>query len=328
MMGVIGYVVYQWIEAPNVNHDGPRVIYISTGSTYEDVVSILKDSNILINDASFHRVASWMKYPESVIKAGKSTIKPSLSNRDLIGLLRSGNQTPIKLLVNNVRTVENLVARIGEQIETDSSTLLHYFLDPVTIEKYGLNSDNFLTLFIPNTYEVYWNVTPADLLARLKSEHDKFWSQKGRREKAIELGLSESQVYSLASIVEKETQARAERPTVAGLYLNRLKIGMPLQADPTIVFATKLFDLRRVLNVHLEVDSPYNTYKNAGIPPGPIYMPSLSSIDAVLNSEEHTYLYMCARPDDSGLHAFASNQRGHSINASRYHAWLNARGIK
>ncbi|MCB0689193.1 MAG: endolytic transglycosylase MltG, partial [Saprospiraceae bacterium] len=240
----------------------------------------------------------------------------------------SGNQTPVNLVINNVRTINDLAGKIASQVEVDSSTLANYLKDPSFLNKFDLDAEDAMTLFIPNTYQVYWTVSPDALSERLSQEKIKFWESNDRVRKATDLNLTPAQVYTLASIVERETQAGKERPTVAGLYLNRLKQGIPLQADPTVVFATGIYDLRRVLNVHLEIDSPYNTYKYAGLPPGPIFMPSIQSIDAVLDAEKHDYLYMCARPDNSGLHAFAASLSAHNQNANRYRQWLNDRGIK
>ena len=327
--GAIGaYVVYQWIAKPNVRDGQDKVLFIPTGSDYSDVRTIIDTSHFLDNLAAFEQVAKWMKYGDQNVKSGKYILSGDWNNRQIIGTLRAGNQTPVNLIVNNVRTLADVAGQIGSQIELDSSEIMAHFIDSNTLKKYHYSTDNMLTMFIPNTYQLYWNTNVKDLLQRLKKEHDRFWLQDNRSEKAKNLDLTREEVYTLASIVEKETQAKVERPIVAGLYLNRLKERMPLQADPTVVFANGLFDLRRVLNKHLEIDSPYNTYKNPGLPPGPIYMPSIESLDAVLNAEKHTYLYMCARPDNSGLHAFASTISGHAVNANRYRRWLNQRGIR
>lgn len=322
------FYLYRIIFAPNVILEREKIIYIPTGSDIDEVVDILDTASVLRNPASFQTVAGWMKYEGTSINPGKYTISPGLSNRQLVSLLRSGNQTPVNLVINNVRNTAELAGKIAGQVEIDSISLLRHFLDTTIIKKFGLNSNNFLTLFIPNTYEVYWTIKPESLIDRLEKERSKFWESDQRLQKVNKLNLTREEVYILASIVEKETQAAVERPTVAGLYLNRLRRGIPLQADPTVVFATGIFDLRRVLNKHLEIESPYNTYRYSGLPPGPIYMPSIQSIDAVLNAEQHNYLYMCARPDNSGLHAFAATLTDHNQNANRYRKWLNERGIK
>lgn len=321
------FYLYRLILVDNVKNSSDKIIFIPTGSQIENVLAILDTASILKNLGSFKKVAKWMNYEEAIIP-GKYTIKPALNNRELVGLLRSGNQTPVNLVINHVRRLEDLAGKIGSQIELDSLQLLAYLKDSSVAKKFNLNQYNFLSLFIPNTYQIYWTAKADHLVDRLANEHDKFWDSAERIKKAQNIDLSPEQVYTLASIVERETQYGPERPTVAGLYLNRLKNGIPLQADPTVVFATGIFDLRRVLNKHLEIDSPYNTYRFAGLPPGPIYMPSIQSIDAVLNAEQHDYLYMCARPDESGKHAFAASLTVHNQNANRYRQWLNQRGIK
>lgn len=325
----IAYLGYQSIFAPNVLvGQDEKVIAIPTGSSYEEILGQLQEESILKNSSSFDRVASWMDYKESKVASGLFTIKPNWSNKELLALLRSGKQTPVKITFNNVRTKEDLAGKISTYIELDSLELVDYFKDSTLHTQYGLNAENFMTLFIPNTYEFFWNVTKEKLVERLAKENEKFWAKEDRLAKAQKLGFDPSEVYTLASIVEKESLRNDEKPTIAGLYLNRLEIGMPLQADPTVVFANGDFDLRRVLFKHLEFDSPYNTYLYRGLPPGPIYMPSIKSIDAVLNRKEHNYLYFCASPEVQGAHLFASTLSEHNANARRYHRWLNAQGIR
>ncbi|GLR20155.1 endolytic transglycosylase MltG [Portibacter lacus] len=327
--GGIAYYVYQSIFKENVLIGlEDRELYIPTGSTYDDVKQLLETEGIINNASSFDRVASWMKYKESDISSGKFTIKSDWNNKSLISLLRSGKQTPIKITFNNLRTKEDLAGKISSYIELDSLTLVEYFQNEETQKSYDLLPETFLTLFIPNTYEFYWNVTKEELVTRLAKEHDKFWSREERESKAQALNLSKEEIYTLASIVEKESQRNQEKPRLAGVYLNRIERGIPLQADPTVVYANGDFGLRRVLLKHLEFDSPYNTYKYAGLPPGPIYMPSIASIDAVLNREKHKYLYFCASPEIQGAHLFAETLSQHNANARRYHRWLNAQGIR
>jgi len=325
---IIGLWLYRLIQLPNVQIDSEAsTILIPTGSTYEDLVQLLRSDSLLKDERGFRKVANWMKFSDAGIKAGRYKIQSGWSNRQLISILRAGIQEPVKLVIHNVRTVEDLAGKVAPLIEPDSQSVLTYLRDSANLSRLKLTRETVLSLFIPNSYEVFWNTSPEGLVRRMLHEHDNFWKQNNRRQKAKEIGLGPAEVYTLASIVEKETQASSERSAVAGLYLNRLDKGMPLQADPTIVFAVGDFTMRRVLNKHLTVDSPYNTYRRVGLPPGPIYMPSISSIDAVLKAEKHNYLYMCARPDNSGLHAFASNLRGHNQNAARYRSWLNQRGI-
>ncbi|MCB0670080.1 MAG: endolytic transglycosylase MltG [Saprospiraceae bacterium] len=324
----IAFYFYRIVFSPNVIIQSDQVIYIPTGSKLNDVVHVLDTAAILKNTNSFEKVAGWMKFEDPNINPGKYTIKPGWNNRQLVSLLRAGIQTPVNLVINNVRTVTELAGKIASQIEIDSIQLAAYMTDSNTATKYNLKKESFLSLFVPNTYQVYWTVKADAIVERLAKEQEKFWASDQRLEKAKALNMTKEQVYTMASIVERETQAGSERPTVAGLYLNRLEQDIPLQADPTVVFATGIFDLRRVLNKHLEIESPYNTYKYAGLPPGPIFMPSIQSIDAVLNAEDHDYIYMCARPDNSGLHAFAASITDHNRNANRYRNWLNERGIK
>ncbi|WP_235295981.1 endolytic transglycosylase MltG [Portibacter marinus] len=325
----IGYYGYNAIFAPNVTlAQDEQLIRIPTGFTYEDVLLMLEDKEIIDNSRTFDQVASLMDYKSSSIRSGQYEIKNNWSNKELVGLLRSGRQTPVNVTFNNLRKPEDVAGKISSYLEIDSLTLKEYFEHPSALEKAGLTPETFLSLFIPNTYQMYWNVSKEDILDRMITEHDKFWSKENRLKKAEKLNLTPEEVYTLASIVEKESLRNDEKTTIAGVYLNRLKQGIPLQADPTVVFATGEFDLRRVLNKHLAYDSPYNTYLYAGLPPGPIYMPSISSIDGVLNYNGHDYLYFCANPDQPGGHLFAASLSEHNRNAARYHRWLNARGIR
>lgn len=305
-----------------------KSIEIRPESSFSDVVKLLKDENVITNIGSFKRVAKWMNYQKKNVPSGKYSIKKGSNNREIVGLLRAGFQEPIKVTFNNVRNIEQLSGAISKELAIDSSTLVSYLSDPQLPAQYGYTKETFLTAFIPNTYQMYWDITPEKILSRLVKEHNDFWNKKDRKAKAQALEMTEAEVYTLASIVEKESQHGPERPTIAGLYLNRLKRGQPLQADPTVVFANNKFDLKRVLNEHLAFDSPYNTYKYSGLPPGPIYMPSIQSIDAVLDYEKHSYLYMCAKPGYGTKHAFAKTLRGHNRNANEYRAWLNSEGIR
>ncbi len=325
----IGYYGYKIIFSPNVAlSDSSQIITVPSGSSFEDLVKILEKEDVLTNTEHFRRVANWMKFGKSSVPPGKFEIKNNWSNRDLVGHLRSGRQVPVRVTFNNLRTVDELAGRISSYLEVDSASLLNYFNKASTLEKAGVNSANFITTFIPNTYEFYWNVSKEKLLERIISEKDKFWQKNGRAEKAAKLNMTKEEVITLASIVEKESLRKDEKPIIAGVYINRLRIGMPLQADPAVVFGLKAFDLRRVLNKHLEIDTPYNTYMHAGLPPGPICMPSISSIDGVLNVDDHKYLYFCAKPESNGGHLFAEDITQHNANARVYHRWLDSRGIR
>lgn len=324
----LAFRVYQMIQGPNVEVTASnKNLLIPSGSTFEDLQNILAEKSILINPKSFTQVAKWMKFGDRV-HSGQYELSSGLSNRSLINLLRSGNQKPIKLTINNVRMLTDLSSRISEQLEVDSTGLLTFLQSSKAHQIFNTTPENVLTYFIPETYQIFWNTDPEQLAKRMLQEHRSFWDKNDRLEKAQVLDMTPEEVYTLASIVEKETLQKDEQAIVAGLYLNRIDKGILLQADPTVVYANQEFGLRRVLNKHLRFESPYNTYLNAGLPPGPICMPSISSIDAVLNRAEHDYLYMCARPDSSGRHAFASSLREHNRNAQRYRSWLNQRGIR
>jgi UPF0755 protein len=235
---------------------------------------------------------------------------------------------PINVTYNNMVTVENLAGQLSKYLYVDSIDILQKMVAKDFLTHNNVSRENVLSLFIPNTYQMYWDDEVEKIVNRLVNEKEKFWKKNDRRKKAEKLAMTPAEVYTLASIVEKESNYKPERKTIAGLYLNRIKRGIPLQADPTVKYAVGQLDLRRVLNKHLEFDSPYNTYKYAGLPPGPIYMPSVNSLDAVLNAENHEYLYMCAKPGYNSEHVFAKTLRQHSVNASNYHRWLNTEGIK
>lgn len=331
IVGFVGaYWAYRQISGPNVEIQGSpsKIVYIPLGSDFDQVVYILDTAQILSDMASFKRVSSWMKYNQSSIKSGRYLIEDQWSNRQLVSLLRTGAQSPVQFVLNSCRTINDVAGEAAKKIEPDSIEFLQTFLSSENLAKTKLDTQSILSLFVPNTYELYWTTNTQEFFDRMKNEHESFWNKDNRKAKAAILEFQPAEVYTLASIVEKETLNKEERPIVAGLYLNRLKKNIPLQADPTIVFAVQDFTLRRVLNKHLQFESPYNTYLNTGLPPGPICMPSISSIDAVLNPRKHHYLYMCARPDNSGLHNFAATIAEHGKNARIYRNWLDQRGIR
>lgn len=241
--------------------------------------------------------------------------------------LKSGAQTPVNLTLPSVRTVGKLLKTVSHQLMTDSSNLARLLMDSTYCAQIGYSTETLPCLFIPNTYEVYWTMTPEAFVKRMQKEHDRFWNEE-RKAKAQSIGLTPEEVATLASIVEEETANNAEKPMVAGLYINRLHANMPLQADPTVKFALQDFGLRRILHTHLETDSPYNTYKHTGLPPGPIRIPSIQGIESVLNYTRHNYLYMCAKEDFSGTHNFAATFSQHLANARKYQQELNRRKIK
>jgi len=325
--GIIAYLGYRMVYMPNVWLNGQKsaAFNIRSGSTWEDVKQQLYKNGTIIHRASFEQLASVMKYPDH-IKSGHYILKEGMSNKQIITKLRSKQQDPVRLVFNNIRIKQELAGHLAEQLETDSVTLLKLLNDADYLKKFGFTTDNIISMFIPNTYEVYWDITAEKFMERMHKEYIAFWNDK-RKVKLKEIGLTELQAITLASIVEKESNMNDEKPDVAGVYMNRLKQGWLLQADPTLVYALGDFSIKRVLNVYKTIDSPYNTYKYVGLPPGPICLPSISSIDAVLNYRQHNYMYFCAREDFSGYHNFAVTMNEHLLNAAKYQQALNKRGI-
>ena len=305
--------------------DSDAVLLVPTGSDFATLIDSLESKNVLHNPKRFERWAC-SRGLDSSINPGRYQLKAGTSYASLINVLKSGRQTPVRVTFNNLRTPERLAGVLARKLEPDSLTWIKALTSDSLAKPYGLTSQTLFTLFIPNTYEFYWNTTPEAFLQRMKKESDRFWAS--RESKLARCGLSREEIYTLASIVYEETKRVAEMPRVAGVYLNRLRIGMALQADPTVKYAVKDFTLRRILHSHLEVDSPYNTYKYPGLPPGPICMPSIDAIDAVLDYEDHDYLYFCAKDDLSGAHVFARTLDEHNRNARAYARALNRRGIR
>jgi UPF0755 protein len=319
---------YRKVFAPNVVMKDHRsgFIHIPTGAHFNDVLSVLQSEGFLRNSESFRWVAEQMKYTDNV-KPGRYLIHKNMNNRQLITLLRSGEQVPLKLTFSNIRTLEQLAGAAGSKLEADSASILYVFKDDAFQRTYGFTAENSLAMVIPNTYEFYWNTSAEEFYKRLAKEYKKFWTDT-RQAQAERAGLSQVEVSVIASIVEQETRMNDEKPIIAGVYLNRYKKGWKLEADPTLVYALGDFTIRRVLNEYKEIDSPYNTYMYTGLPPGPICMPSIASLDAVLNYQQHNYLFFCAREDFSGYHSFASTYAQHLRNARRFQNELNKRGIR
>lgn len=321
-----GYDFYTKIFAPNVVNISASdpYFYIRTNATFSDVVNEMKTKKILLNTETFEWVAKRMKYEDN-IKPGRYKISSGMNNKDLVSHLRSGKQAPVRLVLNPVRNATALASKISSQIEADSVSILEALNDSLP-EKYGFNKQNVLSMFIPNTYEFYWNTSAEKFIERMHDEYKKFWSAS-KKQLAKNIGLTANEVSTLASIVEQETNIDDEKPVIAGVYMNRYKKGWKLEADPTLVYAANNFSLKRVLNIHKEIDSPYNTYMYAGLPPGPICIPSVASIHAVLNYRKHEYMYFCAKEDFSGRHVFAKDYSTHLLNAKRFHKELNRRRI-
>ncbi len=324
-----GYLYYRFIVAAAVpQQDEPYIVQIPTGSNFEEVVALLKSKGVISDEGVFRWMADKMQYKRDPMRAGQFRIEPGWSMIDLIRRLRGGKQEPVAVVLTTERMPENVAAKAARFIEPDSLELVTMFQDVSYIQSLGYTPETLMSLFVPNTYEFFWNTSPSEFMERMVKEHKKFWDQDGRIDKAKKWGLTPAEAYTLASIVEKETQQNSEKRRMAGVYLNRLETGMPLQADPTCVFATRDFDTKRVTEYHLTFDSPYNTYLYKGLPPGPIAMASIASIDAVLNAEKHDYIFFCAKGDGSGLHSFAKTLEAHNQNAAIYRENLRKLGLR
>lgn len=322
LLTTFGFYAYQMVFSPNILvGKQPQFLLVPSNGSFAAVRDSLYENDYIQDVVSFSFLSRLMKYDRQV-KPGRYRLESDMSNIQAIRLLRSGEQTPVNVTFNNIRTIEELAEKITDNVEADPKELLALITNQARIGEYGFNEHTIRCMFIPNTYEVYWTITAEELFERMKEEYDRFWHEE-RLKKAMELRLTPVEVITLASIVEAETNKIEEAPVVAGLYINRLKRGMPLQADPTLKFAANDFTIRRVLNTHKEIDSPYNTYKYAGLPPGPINLPPVPVIDAALNYSKHNYLYMCAKEDFSGYHYFTSSLTEHLNNARKYQRALN-----
>lgn len=327
--GIVTFYIYKKAFTPNTAFNQKEVfVYIPTNSTYNDVKEIV--APFLKNVDNFDFVAQKRNYSTNV-KAGKFLLKNNMTTFDIVRALKSN--IPVKLAFNNQETIEKLAQRIATQVEPDSQTLIQAFTNQKFMEDNGFTEETILAMFIPNTYEIYWNTTAEKIANKMAAEYKRFWNEE-RMAKALNKNLTPIQVAILASIVQKETSKVIERPRIAGVYLNRLALNMPLQADPTVIFAMKKnsgdFDqiIKRVYSKDTQgTISPYNTYINLGLPPGLITMPDISAIDAVLNAEKHDYIYFCASVDRIGYHDFASNYEAHKVNAKKYAQWINTLGI-
>ncbi len=334
LLGLVGMAVFAWyvystVLVSNTAFNNKEAhIYVPTNATFDEVLEELEP--LLKDTESFKAVANKKGYVNN-IKPGHYLIKKGMNNNDIINTVRSKN-IPIKVKFNNQERLENLAGAISNQIEADSLSLLNAFRDETFLAENKLKINTALGLYVPNTYEFYWNTSAEAFRDKMAVEYKRFWNEQ-RLAKAKKLNLTPTEVISLAAIVQKETAKVDERPRVAGVYINRLRVGMLLQADPTVIYAKKLsennFDqiIKRVLYVDLEIDSPYNTYKYAGVPPGPIAMPDISSIDAVLNYEKHDYFYFVANVQNFGYHKFAKTLSQHNQNKAEYVRWISQQGV-
>ena len=322
--GLYGWSKYRAAFAPN-KKNGEKVLLIPHGSDFAQVMDSLVSLDVLRDTTDFRWTAERKKYTRKV-KPGRYVIAPGLTNNDLVNKLRSGEQDPVRITFTNIKTIPQLAGQVAGYLECDSLDMLAAMRAPSTHERFGFTEETFIAMFIPNTYEVWWTETPEDFLARMAREYKRFWTAD-RVAKAAVQKLTQSEVSTLASIVQGETAKPDEAPRIAAVYINRLRIGMPLQADPTLIFAKGLEGVNRVLNVDKTIDSPYNTYTRTGLPPGPINLPEPRYIDAVLNAERSDYLYFCARPDLSGYHDMAKTYEQHLVNARRYQRALDQQKV-
>jgi UPF0755 protein len=325
LVAIFIYFVYIFF-APNFTYEGSDKQYLCIpDSTSElELNQLIEREFKVYNMSSLNQVMIILHYKN--IRSGQYLVTKGMSNFLFVRMLRSGRQTPVQLKFNNIRTKEQLAGRLSVQLMADSIQILNLLNDSAFLAKSGLNPNNSISIFIPNTYEVFWNMDAQDIFNRMKKEYENFWTNE-RKSKADSIPLTPLEVSTLASIVEEETNGKVERPVVAGLYINRLKINMPLQADPTLKFAVGNFALRRITGEQIKVNSPYNTYKNTGLPPGPIRVATPQGIDAVLNYQQHKYIFMCAKETLNGEHNFAENYIEHQRNARKYQKALNDRMI-
>jgi UPF0755 protein len=326
----IGYWAYISYYKPNVHLAGKnyKLIYIPTGSTYEELLSILYDEELIEDHKSFEWMANRMDL-ESNVHPGRFRVSDGMNNRQIILMLKGNKQEKVKLTFNSqIRTKEELIEYLDDKLELEEEEIEEYLSDDQLLEKeYGMDPDNIMALILPTVHEVSWVITMEDLFREIKNYFDSVWN-KSRIEKAKKVGYSIPEAMTLASIVQGESGIASEQKKIAGVYINRLKKDMPLQADPTLKFANKNFEVQRVTNADKEIDSPYNTYKYKGLPPGPVCLVGTQAIDAVLNYEKHNYIFFCARPDFSGYSDFSSSYNQHCKNASAYQKALDKKGIK
>lgn len=302
------------------------IVYIGDGESFDTLAERLAAEGSILHPMRFKATARLLK-AAGPLSPGRYELRPGMNPRSIVSLLKSGNQTPLNVTFNNIRTLPQFAASLGRQLHCDSASFASALTNDSIASAYGFRSEEFIGMFIPNTYQFYWTVSPEAFVERMNREYRNFWNDT-RRAKLRRTGLTAKEVSVLASIIDEETIRTDEMPAIAGVYINRLRRGMPLQADPTVKYALGDFSLKRILNRHLKTESPYNTYLYRGLPPGPIRMPSIAAIDAVLNYQQHDYLYFCARADFSGYHSFARTLPEHSRNARAYTNELNRRGIR
>ena len=319
-----GYTAWN-LFAPAVGSSGDKYLYIKTGTNLSALKNELSEKGIIPSKFFFEQVSSRAKFNE--VKPGRYKIQPKMSLINFIRMLKAGRQEPVKLVINKLRTKEDFASKIGKNFELDSTAVIDYITSNDSLIKYGVDTNTLMTLIIPNTYSINWNGDVSKLITRFKKEHDAFWN-KERLKKAENLNLSTEQVYTVASIVEEETNKQTDKELIASVYTNRINKGMRLEADPTVKYAMRNFGLKRILYGHLQYPSPYNTYRNTGLPPGPICTPSTNTIDAVLNQPKTNYIFFVAKPDFNGYSNFATNYEDHKKFAKQYQTALDSLILK
>lgn len=323
--GAASFLVPRYLNEYKKSVEQKSVVYIPFGATYSQMLDSV--ATALKHMEPFRKVAQRANL-EHTFKPGRYLFTPDNSNKDIVRMLQKGWESPMMLtLSGNIRNLERLSGILGKRLACDSADFSQYFAKEEVWKANGFSKETFMAMFLPNTYEVYWTITPQKFVERMKKEYDKFWNE-GRTAKAKDAGLDKVEVSILASIVCEETNYIPEMPAIAGVYMNRLKRGMKLEADPTVKFALGDPTVKRILLRHLKVDSPYNTYLNTGLPPGPITIPSIRGIDAVLDYQQHNYLYFCANANMDGTHKFARSLSEHNRNARAYQAALNKMRIR
>ncbi|MCH2197162.1 MAG: endolytic transglycosylase MltG [Flavobacteriales bacterium] len=321
--GVVAWYAYgKVMDSSTVFSHSQKEVFIPTGTSMDELITIVIGDSIVNDQELLEQVIELKEFAR--VKPGRYVFNQGMSMNQVVNKLRSGDQDAVRVTFTSARKPEDIAGKLTAMLEADSAEFLQLVLSEEQAARFGFNKENFRTMFIPNTYEMWWDTDAEELLERMAAEYRAFWTD-GRKERAVSLGLSQSEVVTLASIVKAETAMREEAPIVAGLYLNRLKRGIPLQADPTLIYALDDYTIRRVLNEHMEVNSPYNTYLHSGLPPGPINFPETHYVDAVLNPDRHDYIYMCAKPALDGYHNFAKTLRQHNINANAYHRAISRR---
>ncbi len=322
------YIFYNDVFAPNINlQQGQNgYIYVHSGQNYDMFIATIENNTLIKKPDGLRRLSKLFNL-ETKLKPGKYKLEPGMSNFDLLRLLKSGKQSTVNVTLKYANNLYDVAKVFSKYFESDSAHFISVFLDSAIQKKYSLNKQTMIGFFVPNTYNFYWNTKPEKVLEKLHLEYQKFWN-KDRYTKAIQMHLSPIEVSTLASIVQKESNKNNELKTIASVYLNRIRIGMPLQANPTVIFAWNDYNIKRVTSYYTSINSPYNTYVNKGLPPGPICVANANAIDAVLNASNTSYLYFCAKEDFSGYHTFAETLNQHIQNASRYQHALNNMGVK